>query len=149
VLSGGGKIALSSSGNNFFSVGTTVTLTNLDNTIAGAGGIGDGNTQLILINGGTINANTGNALTIDVPEPIVNSGIMEATASGGLFIDTNEGLNNTGGKIAALGKNAEVVVFAGSGIANGSGVISASGNGAHVDLDTRISVARSGPQAAA
>jgi autotransporter passenger strand-loop-strand repeat protein len=77
-----------------------------------------------------VNANTGNALTIDVPEPIVNSGIMEATASG---------VNNTGGKIAALGKNAEVVVFAGSGIANGSGVISASGNGAHVDFDTRIS----------
>ena len=64
---------------------------------------------------------------------------MEATASGGLFIDTNEGLNNTGGKIAALGKNAEVVVFAGSGIVNGSGVISASGSGAHVDFETAIS----------
>ena len=86
VLSGGGKIALSSSGNNFFSVGTTVTLTNRDNTIAGAGRIGDGNSPLILINGGTINANTGNALTIDVPEPIVNSGIMEATNSGGLYL---------------------------------------------------------------
>ena len=55
---------LSSSGNNFFGVGTTVTLTNIDNTIAGAGSIGDGNAPLILINGGTINANTGNALTI-------------------------------------------------------------------------------------
>ena len=45
MLSGGGKVALSSNGNNFFSVGTTVTLTNLDNTITGAGSIGDGNTR--------------------------------------------------------------------------------------------------------
>ena len=48
--SGGGKIALSSSGNNFFSVGTTTTLTNLDNTIVGAGNLGDGSTPLILVN---------------------------------------------------------------------------------------------------
>jgi hypothetical protein len=80
VLSGGGKIALSSSGNNFFSVGTTTTLTNLDNTIVGAGNLGDGSTPLILVNGGTINANSANALTINVPEPITNSGIMERPA---------------------------------------------------------------------
>lgn len=84
MLSGGGKIALSSSGNNFFSVGTTTTLTNLDNTIVGAGNLGDGSTPLILVNGGTINANSANALTINVPEPITNSGIMEATSTGGL-----------------------------------------------------------------
>ena len=110
VLSGGGKIALSSSGNNFFSVGTTTTLTNLDNTIVGAGNLGDGSTPLILVNGGTINANSANALTINVPEPITNSGIMEATGTGGLFISTNNELDNTGGKVEAIGTRATTIL---------------------------------------
>ena len=76
VLSGGGKIALSSSGNNFFSVGTTVTLTNLDNTIVGAGSIGDGSTRADPGQRRHHQCELRNALTIDVPEPINNSGIL-------------------------------------------------------------------------
>ena len=90
VLSGGGKIALSSSGNNFFSVGTTVTLTNVNNNIFGAGGIGvGGDTSLTLVNSGTINANvntTSGLLVIDLLNPVSNAGVLEATNSGGLYL---------------------------------------------------------------
>jgi filamentous hemagglutinin len=109
-------------------------VTNLDNTIVGAGSMGDGSTPLILINGGTINANTANALVIDVPEPITNSGIMEATGTGGLFISTNNGLNNNGGKIEAIGTRATVVVDAFT-MPNISGLIFASGANAHIALN--------------
>ena len=59
VLSGGGKVSLSPSTNNLItSAASCATLSNVNNTIAGAGFIGN----LALVNGGTINANT--ALTL-------------------------------------------------------------------------------------
>jgi len=111
VLSGGGKIALSSSGNNFFNVGATVTLTNLENTITGAGDIGGGNPLLRLANGGIIDANTGSPLIVDVPGPVANSGIMEATASGGLEFLSTTVVNTSVGTIVATGAKAQVILF--------------------------------------
>ncbi len=70
-----------------------VTLTNVDNTISGAGHLGDG--VMILVNQGTIIATGTNALEIDTgANTIVNSGTLEATGSGGLVIDSN--VDNSG-----------------------------------------------------
>ena len=80
ILSGGGKVSLSSSGNNLITDdGNPRTLTNLNNTISGAGTIGD--SDLTLVNSGTIDANiSGGTLTIETGANLItNSGLMEAT----------------------------------------------------------------------
>jgi hypothetical protein len=133
TLSGGGKVILSPSGMNSIEAGFANTpFTNINNTIAGAGQIGIGNNELLLTNSGTINANTASALIIETgPDQVVNAGILEATSTGGLFIDSNVLNSKT---IQALGTSA-VVVISGVTITNtASGVILASGSGAHIDL---------------
>ncbi|WP_212384181.1 calcium-binding protein [Bradyrhizobium sp. AUGA SZCCT0158] len=93
-LEGHGQVILSDSTENVIT-GTVsdVTLTNVDNTISGAGQLGAG--QMILINEGTIIATGSNSLEIDTgANTIVNSGTLEATGSGGLVIDSN--LDNSG-----------------------------------------------------
>ncbi|WP_407121704.1 VCBS domain-containing protein [Bradyrhizobium sp. STM 3561] len=94
TLQGHGQVALSDSDQNLIT-GTTsdVTLTNVDNTIAGAGHLGDG--MMGLVNKGTIVATGVNVLDIDTgTNAIVNSGTLEATGSGGMVIDSN--LDNSG-----------------------------------------------------
>ncbi len=79
ILSGGGKVSLSSSGNNLITDdGNPRTLTNLNNTISGAGTIGD--SDLTLVNSGTIDANiSGGTLTIETGANVItNAGLMEA-----------------------------------------------------------------------
>jgi hypothetical protein len=94
TLEGGGRIILSDSDQNFISgISPGITLTNVDNTISGAGQIGDW--QTILINQGTIVATGTHALTIDTGSNVViNSGILEATGAGGL--DRNSDISNSG-----------------------------------------------------
>ena len=89
TLQGGGHVELSD-GNGNIIAGTTpdATLTNADNTISGAGQLGDG--QLALHNQGTIIASGSNALTIDTgANDVVNAGTLEATGSGGLLIHSD------------------------------------------------------------
>jgi hypothetical protein len=89
TLDGHGKVILSDSSENVIS-GTVldVTLTNVDNTISGAGHLGDG--VMNLVNEGTIIATGTNALDIDTgTNTIVNSGTLEATGSGGLVIHSD------------------------------------------------------------
>ena len=89
TLEGGGHVDLSD-GNGNIIVGTTpdATLTNVDNTISGAGQLGEG--KLTLRNEGTIIASGGNALTIDTgATAVVNSGTLGATGSGGLVIHSD------------------------------------------------------------
>ena len=89
TLEGGGHVGLSD-GNGNIIVGTTpdATLTNVDNTISGAGQLGEG--QLTLHNKGTIIASGSNALTIDTgANAVVNSGTLGATGSGGLVIHSD------------------------------------------------------------
>ncbi|MGP0088993.1 MAG: hypothetical protein ACLPKB_03390 [Xanthobacteraceae bacterium] len=88
TLQGGGQIVLSdSSANVIYGASANTTLTNVDNTISGAGQIGDG--QLDLINEGTINADGKNALIINTgSNVVVNSGTFEATGAGGLIIES-------------------------------------------------------------
>jgi hypothetical protein len=89
TLQGHGQIVLSDSSENVIT-GTVsdVTLTNVDNTISGAGHFGD--SVMILVNQGSIIATGTNSLEIDTgTNTIVNSGTLEATGSGGLVIDSN------------------------------------------------------------
>jgi hypothetical protein len=89
TLEGHGQVILSDSSENVIT-GTVsdVTLTNVDNTISGAGHLGDG--LMILVNQATIIATGTNSLDIDTgANTVVNSGTLEATGSGGLVIDSN------------------------------------------------------------
>ena len=91
TLQGGGQLTMSDSTENTI-VGSTpgTTLTNVDNTISGAGQIGSGNGDLTLVNEahGTIDADAaGGILTIDTGNAIVNAGLLEATNGGTLLID--------------------------------------------------------------
>jgi hypothetical protein len=87
MLTGGGHLTLSDSDSNVIhGTGTDVRFTNVDNTISGAGQLGEG--QMILVNHGTIVATGDNALTIDTGgNAVVNDGILEAVGHGGLKID--------------------------------------------------------------
>jgi VCBS repeat-containing protein len=89
TLEGGGHVVLSDSVENSISgTSSDVTLTNVDNTISGAGQIGAG--QLTLINEGTIDATGANALTVDTGVNVVtNSGTLEANGSGGLIVQSD------------------------------------------------------------
>ncbi|MET3597051.1 VCBS repeat-containing protein, partial [Mesorhizobium shonense] len=94
TLHGGGQVELSDSAFNIISgTGPDVTLTNVDNTISGAGQLGDG--MLGLDNRGTIIASGSNALVIDTGGSVVaNSGTLEATGAGGLVVAG--GVENSG-----------------------------------------------------
>jgi hypothetical protein len=120
TLQGGGKVVLSDSAQNIiYGTGADVTLTNVDNTISGAGQLGEG--HLNLLNDATIDATGKNALVIDTASnAIANSGTLEATGSGGLVIDS--AVQNTG-NIWANGGN---VTAQGAVTGNGSAEISGS-----------------------
>ena len=101
TLRGGGQIVLSDNSENVIFGGvSSATLTNVDNTISGAGQIGQG--QMTLVNAGTIDANGTNALVIATGANVVsNSGVLKATGSGGLIV--NSAVANSGSLMAAGG----------------------------------------------
>ena len=95
TLSGGGTVTLSNNAQNYiFGVTTADTLTNQE-TIQGAGTIGNG--QMTLVNSGTINANQSAGLTVNPTGGITNTGTIEAT--GGTLLLSGTKVSNTGGKI--------------------------------------------------
>ena len=122
TLSGAGKINLSNSANNVIdSTNGYQSLYNVDNTIAGAGNIGNGG-QLQLTNQtlGVINANQTTALTLQASRSFNNFGTIESNTSvagaGGLFV-LNSNIDNTvanttnvlnTGKITAAGATGHV-----------------------------------------
>jgi hypothetical protein len=120
TLEGGGQLTLSDNTQNVVFGGTTnATLTNVDNTISGAGQLGEG--QLTLVNEGTIDATGTNALIVDTrSNTIANSGTLEATGSGGLVV--NSAVQNSG-NIWADGGN---VTLNGAVTGNGTATISGS-----------------------
>ncbi|WP_441229190.1 T1SS-143 repeat domain-containing protein [Tardiphaga sp. 215_C5_N2_1] len=89
TLLGGGTVTLSDSSSNvIFGSADDVTLTNVDNTISGAGQLGDG--HLTLVNEGTIVADGSNALVIDTGDnAVINTGTLEATGTGGLNVHSD------------------------------------------------------------
>ena len=132
TLTGAGKVTFSNNaGNAIASNSASASLTNVNNTISGAGTIGD--SYLTLVNQGTINANNKSlALVINTgSNTITNSGTLEGTSTGGLDIESDVSNSKT---IEALGTNAKVVIE--GAITNmATGLILASGSGANVDLE--------------
>ena len=106
-LQGGGDIAPSDdSNNNIVSNGSTAKLTNTDNTISGAGTIGDSN--LTLVNKGTVDATGTSPLIINTGgNTITNAGTLEAAIRSTLDVEgvlKNTGLIETnGGEVTVLG----------------------------------------------
>jgi VCBS repeat-containing protein len=121
TLKGGGQLVLSDSAHNFISGSLPgVTLTNLDNTISGAGQLGAG--QMGLVNDGTIVATGIHALVIDTGANVVtNDGTLAATGSGGLIV--NSDLANSG-LIWAHGGS---ITISGAVTGSGSAMISGAG----------------------
>ncbi|OSI83469.1 VCBS domain-containing protein [Bradyrhizobium canariense] len=138
TLQGHGQVILSDSSENVIT-GTVsdVTLTNVDNTISGAGHLGDG--MMVLVNEGTIIATGTNALDIDTgANAVTNTGTIEATGTGGLEVHSN--LVNTG----VLWANGGNVTIDGNVSGNGTAQISGSAtlefgaaSSAHVTLDAQ------------
>jgi len=120
TLQGGGQVILSDNAQNvIFGTAADVTLTNVDNTISGAGQLGQG--QLDLVNEATIDATCMNALVVDTgSNAIANSGTLEATGSGGLVV--NSAVQNSG-NIGADGGNVTV-----NGAVTGNGTATISGS---------------------
>ena len=101
-LTGGGTVVMNDGDARLNSNGAASTLTNVDNTIGGAGSIGD-DANFAFVNQGVVNASSaGRALILGAESTaLVNTGTLEATAPGGLLI-RNLAVTNTGGTIQAL-----------------------------------------------
>ncbi len=112
TLSGGGAVVMKSSkSGSAFLRGSGVTLTNSNNTIQGAGNIGDSG-ALAFANEATVDANVSTSgLSLNVNGGnggVTNTGTLEATGGGVLqLFDT---ITNTGGAITASGTNSVVNV---------------------------------------
>jgi hypothetical protein len=104
TLQGGGQLVLSgSSANDIVGATSTTELTNVDNTISGAGQIGAGDGNLTLINEahGTIDANVaGGTLVINTGHTVINAGLLEASNGGTLLIE--DAVNGSGSGSAVI-----------------------------------------------
>jgi len=102
TLSGGGAVTMKSNTGTAFLRGSGVTLTNTNDTIQGAGNIGDSG-ALAIANQATIDANA-SSQTLNLSQGggvVTNTGTLEATAGGTLQIFSK--VTNTGGAITANG----------------------------------------------
>ena len=140
TLTGGGSVILSDNGlSRLWGIANsgTETLTNVNNTISGAGQIGvSASIEFINESAGVINANGTNALTITpttnsaVVSPngggFVNQGLLEATGAGGLVLNGGQ-LNNVGATIEAIGSGNNVTLE--SNVTISGGTLSDSGGG--------------------
>ena len=110
------------SGSTILSNMSAETLTNVDNTISGAGSIGDQDLTLQNDQYGVIDANGASPLTLNTgSNAITNAGLIEATSGGTLDLDSN--VTNTGGTIKAAGAGSIVnlnnVTIAGGALSTG------------------------------
>ncbi|HTC52227.1 MAG TPA: hypothetical protein VK700_09850, partial [Steroidobacteraceae bacterium] len=84
TLSGGGQITLANADSSVLGVAAGASLTNANDTISGAGTVGNAN--LTLTNGGTIQA-SGGALTVNTgTNTINNNGVMETGAGATMVV---------------------------------------------------------------
>ena len=87
TLDGSGHVTLSNDTHNVIAATTSgQQLTNLNNTISGAGTIGAGGMLLVNDSPGVIDANVSHSLTLD-PTTLANSGLVEATVGGTLILN--------------------------------------------------------------
>ncbi|HZK99245.1 MAG TPA: hypothetical protein VFC47_05050, partial [Caulobacteraceae bacterium] len=117
TLSGGGQVTLTDNSANIIDgAAAGDTLTNVDNTISGAGDIGDGQMNLINQAAGVIDATGTNALILDTgAATVTNIGLIETANTGGLTIDS--AINNTGVIMADIGALTVKGAVSGSGSA--------------------------------
>src|ERR1700738_2391242 len=134
TLSGSGTLTMSNSLANSIQGGAAANQLTNQQTIQGAGNIGNG--QMALSNSGTINANQTNALTLQISNGATNTGTLEAT-SGGTLIVNGGTYANAGGTIL---NNASTLVFQGASTING-GTITQTGAGTMKLLNTTINTA--------
>jgi autotransporter passenger strand-loop-strand repeat protein len=146
-LTGGGKLLLSPAGQaeilNWTSGNTASsgTLENLNNTIEGAGQIGNGG-GLILINDGIIDANLANGLYFETGSSVVsNAKTIEATNSGGLILNGVTISNTAAGVVMASGADAKVIL---AGATVEGGTVKTAGAGAVITTEEASSNTISG-----
>lgn len=110
VLTGKGKVTLTDNpGNIIESNGSPAALINTNNTISGAGTIGDINTMLY--NQGTIDGTGKNPLII-AADSVANPGTIETSGAGGLEIE--HAVSNTNGTVATTASGAHIDLDNGS-----------------------------------
>jgi hypothetical protein len=123
-LQGGGSVTLSDNSNNeILSDGSTAKLTNVDNTISGAGLIGDGDPTLTLVNKGTIDADDTHPLILNTGANTISSpGELEVTNGSTLIVNGPIYLANVtpAATTNRLYSNAGSLYWAGSLIGGGS-----------------------------
>jgi len=120
TLSGGGTVTLSESGAGVAVIdqqSANLVLINANNTLQGAGQIGNNGLTLTNQAAGIINANAASPLLINAAS-VTNQGLMEAT--GGGTLQTTTGINNTGGSISASGSGSAVQFLSGTTISGGT-----------------------------
>jgi hypothetical protein len=120
-LSGGGVLNMAGTGNNIIRDAEAATgeLINVDNTIEGAGIIGDGDMALDNQSGGTIDSDT-TGLTIDSNGAgATNEGLIEATNGAALALSASK-LTQTGGTLLATGTNSVVELINGVVVTGGT-----------------------------
>jgi hypothetical protein len=101
-LTGGGQVVMSDDAKNGIVGNAATKLTNIDNTISGAGHIGNGTVGLTFVNDGTIDATGTNSLEINISAgAFTNKATIGAQGTGHLIVDGT--LANPGGTIAASG----------------------------------------------
>jgi hypothetical protein len=106
TLTGGGTVTLSNStGNYILGAATADTLTNQE-TIQGAGNIGNG--TMTLVNSGTINSNGSAGMTLYTAGGTTNTGTIEATAGSKLTVNGTT-MTNTGGTVTANASTVELI----------------------------------------
>jgi hypothetical protein len=115
TLTGSGNVVLGTGGPTYIfgNGGALNELDNVNNTISGAGQLGNGQMALLNETAGIVNANQTSTLTLNCNGGVTNNGLLETTNTGGLFL-LNTGIDNTQSANA--------------------GLITANGAGAHVDL---------------
>ena len=130
-LTGGGTVVMGNHAPNII-VGAAASnvLTNVNNTISGAGNIGDG--SMALNNQSVIDANAGagqNVLYINTSNGTTNTGTLEATAGSTLSL-YGDSYTNTGGTIQALNNSGSgSVVLLQHGVTINGGTLTTTGNG--------------------
>ncbi len=136
TLTGGGQLVMSNSSANYISGNNAgFQLVNVNNTISGAGNLGNNSVTLINQAKGVIDANQSTTLFVQTQNLVSNAGLMEATVGGTLqFGSTN--VNNTGGTILARAGTVDLTnstIFGGTIATQNGGVIQSVVGNAAID----------------